>query len=453
MDIESDSPTRAYVGRTRTGVVTRAQGLAVVAGPASGAKRLIDEEEIRVGKAPTNHLCLADPTVSRFHCVVERTARGLLLRDLGSFNGTQVGGCWVESAYLTPEVPIQLGNTVLQVFVAEMGEPVAAAREMPPRILGDSPAMQRVLSLLPRLALSGATVLLEGETGTGKSMVAQLLPRIGPRASGPFMVVDCGALSPTLIESELFGHERGSFTGANERRIGVFEAAHGGSIFLDEIGELPLDLQPRLLRALEERSIRRLGSTRSIPIDVQIIAATNRNLRQLVERGAFRADLYYRLEALQLTIPPLRERPDDIPILVDHFCQRTRADVLPEAVDQMKRDFLTRPWPGNVRQLRNAVERAVLLSAWTPDDVGPTPPRIENTPAAIPDELGFADNDPAVFSVPFRVAKEKAVERWERGYLNLLMRHAEGNISKASRLVQVDRTHLRELLKRHRISG
>jgi len=455
VDIESDSPTRAHTAPFRGRAVSHTYGLAVVAGPANGARRLIDEEEIRIGKAATNHLCLADPTVSRFHCVVERAARGLLLRDLGSSNGTQIAGCWVESAYLSPGVPIRLGDTIMKVVAAEAGSSSRATDETPARILGESPQIQKVLALLPRLASSGATVLLEGETGTGKSLLARLLHGIGPRAVGPFIVVDCGALSPTLIESELFGHERGAFTGATDRRIGVFEAAEGGSIFLDEIGELPLDLQPRLLRALEERSIRRLGSTRAIPINVQIIAATNRNLHRLVEQGRFRADLYYRLEALQLTIPPLRDRPIDIPILVEHFCERTRANVHPGVVERMKRDFAAQPWPGNARQLRNAVERSVLLQAWSQDDTCLRPVRpgasgfhmtMEGT-----DEPAFEDSDRQAFSVPFRVAKEKAIESWERSYLSQLIERAQGNISHASRLVQVDRTHLRELLKRHRL--
>src|SRR5688500_16142074 len=202
MDIESDSPTRAYVGRPRSKQAQRAHGLAVVSGPATGARRLIDEEEIRVGKAPSNHLCVPDPTVSRFHCVIERTARGLLLRDLGSFNGTQVGGCWVESAYLTPEMPIQIGNSIVQVFLSE-GEGVTIDPRPGPRILGTSPALQSILALLPRLARAQSTVLREGETGTGKSRIAEMPHRMVPRAAGPFGVVYCGALAPSLVESEL----------------------------------------------------------------------------------------------------------------------------------------------------------------------------------------------------------------------------------------------------------
>ena len=479
MDIESDSPTRAYVGRPH-GRTNRVHGLAVVAGPASGARRLIDEEEIRIGKAPSNHLCVPDPTVSRFHCVIERTARGLLLRDLGSFNGTKVGGCWVESAYLAPDVPIQIGNSVVQVFVAEAEGRNTDVRKGGPRVLGNSSAMENIVKMLPRLAQSGATVLLEGETGTGKSMIAELVHRMGPRSGGPFVVVDCGALAPSLVESELFGHERGAFTGAAERRIGAFEAALGGTVFLDEIGELPLELQPKLLRALEERTVRRLGSTQAIRLDVQVVAATNRDLRDAVSRGTFRADLYYRLEALRLVIPPLRDRREDIPPLVEHFCRRTRADIPEALVNRMKAEFAARRWPGNVRELRNAVERMALLMPWMGDPTqvslsddsdrgaGGAPqlqPPQANLQAVHPPLFSTPDRptEPdlslseggaaALFALPFRTAKEGAIERWERRYLTALMKHVEGNISRAARLVQVDRGHLRDLLRRHQIAA
>jgi len=441
MDIEADSPTSIHlVDRPHSRPADRRHGLVVVAGPASGVRRLIDAEEIRVGKAAANDLCLPDPAVSRFHCVVETTTRGLMLRDLRSSNGTRVGGCWVESAYLAPEVPIQIGNSIMQLFVAH--EPLPAVAQSGPRVLGTSPAIQRVVALLPRLAHAGATILLEGETGTGKSMMAELVHRMGPRASGRFSVVDCGALPPSLIESELFGHERGAFTGASERHIGVLEAAEGGTLFLDEIGELPLEVQPRLLRALEERTIRRVGSTKSVHLDVQIIAATNRDLREAVARGQFRADLYYRLDAVRLTMPPLRQRREDIPALVEYFCRRTRADVPADLVERMKLDFTARPWPGNVRELRNAVERAVLL-----EDLSGDTTQIQQT--TVPGDPTAAGD----FSIPFSAAKSLAVDRWERNYLAILMRQAGGNVSQAARLAHVDRTHLRDLLRRHNIIG
>jgi DNA-binding NtrC family response regulator len=491
VDIECDSPTRAYqAARSRNRSSQRSHGITVVAGPAAGLRHLMDGPELRIGKAPSNHLCLPDPTVSRFHCVIEQTPRGLLLRDLGSFNGTQVAGCWVESAYLSPEVPIQIGQSVMQVFLAERDGNSSTPTDpgtLGPRILGASGATQKLVALLPQLAKSGASILLEGETGTGKSMIAELIHRMGPRAGGPFVVVDGGALSPSLIESELFGHERGSFTGAGERRVGAFESAQGGTVFLDEIGELPLELQPKLLRALEERVIRRLGSTQPVRLDLQIIAATNRNLRESVRQGRFRADLYYRLEALRLTIPPLRDRREDIPQLVEHFCYRTRAEVEPDQIEALKTEFSRHQWPGNVRELRNAVERAVLLGSLDAD--GFTPPAgsgpdgpdllgtvdpveaaidgltidVEassnfregaspegNSPESIPagDSGRFAS---AGVSLSFRAAKEAAIAQWERNYLGRVVREAAGNLSRAARMAQIDRGHLRDLLRHHGI--
>ncbi|HEY0714182.1 MAG TPA: sigma 54-interacting transcriptional regulator [Polyangia bacterium] len=431
----------------------------MIAGPAAGRRQVMTGDELRIGKAPSNHLSIPDNTVSRFHCVIEKTPRGLLLRDLNSFNGTQVAGCWVESAYLAPNATVQIGQTVMQVFrEVEKGR----SHETAPRILGRSAATQRLVAMLPQLARTGATILLEGETGTGKSMVAEFVHRMGHRANGPFVVVDGGAMSPSLIESELFGHERGAFTGATERRIGAFEAAQGGTIFLDEIGELPLELQPKLLRALEERVIRRLGSTQSVRLDVQVIAATNRKLEEAVAQGRFRADLYYRLETLRLTIPPLRDRREDIPQLVEHFARRTCVDVSEETLASLQERFSLQRWPGNVRELRNAVERAVLLGVLQQEDLGVPqqgdygevdvthPAGRDHSLAPIP-AWGGTPADANL--VPFRAAKENAVSRWEKDYLTQLMQRAGGNLSLAARMAQIDRGHLRDLLRHHEVGG
>jgi DNA-binding NtrC family response regulator len=443
LNIDADRPTSVHAGRSRN--EQRGGGgarLAVVRGPGAGLRRIIGAEPLRIGKAPINHLCIPDPTVSRFHCVVEPTERGLLLRDLGSANGTQVGGCWVERAYLDLGVPIQLGNSVLELR-AEEGAQAPANNQTAPGALGESLVMQRLRAMLPRLAQSGSTVLLAGETGTGKSLLAEMLHRAGPRAAAPFVVVDCGALPPSLIESELYGYERGAFTGANERRAGAFEAAQGGTVFLDEIGELPLEVQPKLLRALEERVIRRLGSTTPVRLNVQIIAATNRDLTQAVDRGTFRADLFYRLDALRMTVPPLRDRREDIPALVDHFCRKLQVPVTRDQRARMHSEFATRPWPGNVRELRNAVEQAVLLGDLDARRPLSSEDRDDTAVNGDPTRLEWD------FSQPFRLAKDRSIERWERQYLTALMRHVNGNISRAARLVEVDRAHLRTLLRRH----
>ena len=450
MGVECEIPTGILPVSLKPPTTQRAYRLAVVGGPLAGTQRLIDAREFRIGKAPANHLSIPDPTVSRFHCVLEYTPRGLMLRDLGSSNGTQVGGCWVERAYLGPMVPIKIGGTTLQVVVVDAdASPSLPEPTYDAKMLGSSLPVQRLLASLPRVASSGVTVLIEGETGTGKSLLAELIHQAGRRPNGPFMVVDCASIPPNLVESELFGHERGAFTGATERRMGAFEAAHGGTIFLDEIGELPLEMQPKLLRALEERTIKRIGSVKPMGIDVQVIAATNRDLRAAAARGEFRMDLYYRLEALRLHLPPLRERRADIPQLIEHFARRVREDLDPAMLDAIQRTLATRSdWPGNIRELRNAVEKAILLGELAS---GNTPP------FALP-AIGNGHHHPTPAAhefdskLSFRSAKDQAMAEWERRYLTGLVKHAKGNLSQAARLVQMDRSHLRELLRRHSIS-
>jgi DNA-binding NtrC family response regulator len=225
-------------------------------------------------------------------------------------------------------------------------------------LIAASAAMQHLVALLERVAPTSATILLEGESGTGKSRLAEAIHLASGRRASPFVVVDCGAIAPSLIESELFGRERGAFTGANEARAGLFEAANGGTLFLDEIGNLPLGLQPRLLRVLEKRVITRLGSTAPIELNVRIVAATNRDLATAVNLGQFRADLFYRLATLRIRLPRLRDRPEDIPLLAAHFYRELTGEVAPP---ELLVSMAGRSWPGNVRELRSAIERAALL--------------------------------------------------------------------------------------------
>ncbi|HEX3697117.1 MAG TPA: sigma 54-interacting transcriptional regulator [Polyangia bacterium] len=446
MEAERELRTSIVSGSYNQPPATRSFRMAVVSGPSVGANRAIEAREFRIGKASANDLALSDPTVSRFHCVIESTPHGLMLRDLGSTNGTQVGGCFVERAYLTPLVPIQIGSSTLQVMsvLAESNPSSDATQDV--RLLGTSPAVRQLLGVLPKVANAGATVLLEGETGTGKTLLAEMIHRSGPHPEGPFIIVDCGTIPPNLIESELFGHERGSFTGATERQIGAFEAAHGGTVFLDEIGELPLHMQPKLLRVLEERMIKRVGSTKSVQIDVRVVAATNRDLKEGVELGSFRADLFYRLDALRLRLPPLRERREDIPPLIEQFAKRARADLDPALLEGIKRTLSKRKdWPGNIRELRNAVEKAILLGDFDPG-LGTPPSEPSSAGAALLDDSTEFD-----LGVSFRDAKDRAVADWERMYLRSLIKHAGWNLSLAARLGQMDRSHLRELLRRHQI--
>lgn len=306
--------------------------------------------------------------------------------------------------------------------------------------LGQSAAMRRIISIVPRLANSAATLLIEGETGTGKTLLAEVVHKHSRRQREPFIVIDCGAIPTALIESELFGHERGAFTGAMTTRIGAFEAAARGTILLDEIGELPIEMQPKLLRAIEQRVIRRVGSNEDRPINVRIIAATNRNLEQEVRRGRFRSDLYYRLAAVRLVVPALRERREDIPALANHFLQRFSGDDRATLPQPLMDAFERKSWPGNIRELRNAVEQAALLG-----DIAAMGTSL-SLPLIAPPVTGADDE-----TLPFRELKERAIESWEREYLERLVRRADGNISRASRLAQMDRNYLRELLHKHRL--
>jgi transcriptional regulator with GAF, ATPase, and Fis domain len=293
--------------------------LRVMSGPDAGLSQPSDAEEFVVGTAPGNQLVLKDPTVSRHHLSVTATTKGFLLRDLGSTNGTTVAGLRVEAAYLSAGALVGAGETQLrfELLEDEVHEPLAKESAWA-RLLGSSPAMRRIFALMPKLAASTSTVLLYGETGTGKGLIAESIHQEGPRATQPFVVIDCGAIPPTLIEAELFGHERGAFTGAHGARAGGFELAQGGTVFLDEIGELPLEMQPKLLRALEERTVKRLGGSERIALDVRVIAATSRDLHQEVNRGTFRSDLFYRLNVVRLRVPPLRERSEDSALLAAH---------------------------------------------------------------------------------------------------------------------------------------
>jgi hypothetical protein len=265
----------------------------ITAGPDRGATRVSEGPELSIGTAAANHLVLADRAVSRHHCAISATDQGFLLRDLESKNGTTLGGFRVLAAYLGPGAVIGVGETTLrfEALSEESVEPLAPGGRFG-RVLGQSAAMRRIFAALPRIAAAESTVLLEGETGTGKGLLAEILHQRGPRAAGPFFVLDCSTLPASLIDVELFGHARGAYTGAHAARPGAFEAAAGGTVFLDEIGELPLDMQPKLLRALEERVVRRVGSLDPVRLDVRVIAATNRDLRREVNKGTFRADLY-----------------------------------------------------------------------------------------------------------------------------------------------------------------
>jgi two-component system, NtrC family, response regulator GlrR len=398
--------------------------ITVSGGPQHGMEAISDGAELGIGTARGNQLVLTDDAVSRHHCVVTHGERGVWLRDLESTNGTRVGGLRVGSVRLKSGTVFTVGRTTLRFerLADEVKETLSRAPSFGP-LLGKSAAMRRIFAMLPRIAQSDTTVLLEGETGTGKTLIAAAVHDASPRASGPFVVVDCGALTPTLVESHLFGHARGAFTGAESSRTGAFEEASGGTIFIDEVGELPLGVQPKLLRVLEQREVTPLGKTRPTPVDVRVVAATNRDLREEVNRGGFRADLFYRLAVVRLLVPPLRDRPEDVEQLVRFFHAEIAPDAAPlpaELVELWK----GQRWSGNVRELRSAIERAVLLGD-AAREPGAAPPS------------------------SFREAKERIIESFERAYVTELVAQHGGNLSQAARAARMDRNHLRELLRRY----
>ncbi len=412
--------------------------LTVLEGPDAGAQVRAKSSELSVGTAPGNDLVLSDQTVSRHHFTLEATPQGLQVRDLGSSNGTWVGAARLVQGYLDEGARVRAGRTTLRIdhVDEDICEALSPEERFGP-LLGASEGMRRIFALLPRVAGSDSTVLLEGETGTGKGVLAAAIHEASPRAARPFVVLDCTAIAPTLIESELFGHVKGSFTGAAADRAGAFEQARDGTIFIDEIGELPLDMQPKLLRALEERTVKRVGGNQRARIEARVIAATNRDLRTEVNRGSFRADLFYRLNVVRLHIPPLRERGGDIERLARHFY----AEIAPDRPipDALVASFRRQSWPGNIRELRAAVERAVLL-----DDLALAGPDSRAVPL---EALGSSDD--ADLSVPFRVAKQRAADVWEQRYVRALMTRAKGNLSEAARLVSTDRGHLRTLVRKY----
>ncbi len=311
--------------------------------------------------------------------------------------------------------------------------------------------MRQLFDLLERAAASDATVLLEGETGTGKEVSAVSIHESSARSTGPFIVVDCGAIPAQLLESELFGYERGAFTGAVSARTGAFEAANGGTIFLDEIGELSLDLQPKILRALEGRHVKRVGSNNYVPVDVRVIAATNRNLKNEVAAKRFRSDLYYRLAVLNVRLPPLRERIDDLPALVNdalaHLGMSDEA-VAPLRTQQFMDTLVHYSWPGNVRQLRNYVERRVALGesiSLPGNDSSMLPPPLEPS-----DET--AERGPELdieVDQPLKQAREHWNNIFESRYLSALLARHGDNVASAARAAGVNRVHFYRLLWKH----
>ena len=416
-----------------------------------GKKHFFDMPIVRVGAGAGNDLKIDSLSVSSSHVEIASTEKGVRVRDLGSTNGTTINGVRVRDAMITDGQTIGLGSVELRFQVARdtVQSPMSQETEFHGAV-GTSAAMRATFSRVERVAKTDATVMIHGETGTGKEVMAWSIFEASKRKDEPFVVVDCSAIARNLIESELFGHEKGAFTGAINRRTGAFERAHGGTLFLDELGELELDLQPKLLRALERREIQRVGGEKTIPTDVRIIAATNRDLRAMVARGEFREDLYYRLAVVTLDLPPLRERREDIPVLVERFLSSMKAkqeDLPAGAIER----FMEHDWPGNCRELKNAVERAVVLGETKFIGGG-----LSNESKSSSEQSGAiasAEGPHGAFTVdterPYKEQKGNVVADFEERYVRLLVAHHKGNVSAAARVAGIDRMSLHKILQRY----
>lgn len=433
--------------------------LLVTSGPLQGKEFPIDKDGFVIGSGLNADLKLEDSAVSRHHCDIKVDEQGYSIADMDSTNGTFVNGVRIASAFLNSGAELQVGNTRI-VFC-----PLQEAREMQispsetfGTVVGRSVAMRRVFYIAETYAPTDASIMITGETGTGKEIMAEEIHRHSARASKPFVVIDCAALAKDLIESELFGHVKGAFTGAASDRPGAFEYANGGTVFLDEIGDLAPELQPKLLRVLEKHEIRRVGTNAVQKIDVRIICATNRRMDTEVNEGRFREDLFYRLCVVNLEIPPLRKRKEDIPLLARKFVSELHgSDALDDIADfDESMEVLRRhEWPGNVRELRNLIDRA-FYSPSRPIDLtaclnfGGMGRGLEKAEASKPEP---SPNDDSIGNRPFKEEKAELLDVFERKYILKLLKRNDGNVSKSAREAGIERAYLQRLIKKYAIES
>ncbi len=420
---------------------------------AKGDWQDVGTEPVIVGRNAACQIVVDDGKVSAVHAEFVATPFGVRLRDLGSRNGTWVGGVRVGDVFLSANTKVRLGETEV-LFEAMRPEKVAipAIPQFGP-LVGQSPPMRAIFDRLSKVSPTDLTVLIQGETGTGKELVAQAIHLASNRAKKPFVVVDCGSIPPTLAEATLFGHERGAFTGAVDKRLSPFEEAAGGTIFLDELGELPLEVQPKLLRALAERRVKSVGGSNYREVDVRVLAATRRDLVRAVNAGTFRSDLYFRVAQVKIEMMALRQRLEDIPVLVRRMLKDLGDEAAYERVSTTTLERLMRhDWPGNVRELRNAVAVAFALNTDDEEiDVAAHLGALSEGPAAT--SAGAGNIAMSFRGRPFQEAKRDVLARFERDYFAALADDSKGNVSEMARRAGMERAHVRAYLRRHGIGS
>ena len=421
----------------------------VVDGPDKGRSFSFDgahPTRVFVGQSIACELRLSDPLVSRRHMAFELVGDRLRVTDLSSTNGTLIKGIAVGEVFLAGGETIEIGASTLEVVrqasVRGVSVPLSTAFG---RFIGASTEIRRLYPLCSRLAASDVPVIIEGETGTGKEVLAEALHEQGPRRRGPFVVFDCTAVPPTLLESELFGHEKGAFTGATSTRLGVFELAHGGTLFIDEIGDLDIALQPKLLRAIERKQIRRVGAQRWTQVDVRILAATRRDLDREVQAKRFRDDLFHRLAVGRIELPPLRSRRGDVAVLANHFLAEVGAN-RPHIPSSVMRRWEDEPWPGNARELRNAVARYVALG----DAALPSAPPEDDTRmhSALLSSLDEYVQAVLKSGVSLVEGRRWMVQEFDRRFIEAVLEQHGGNVTHAAEHSGVARRYFQLLRSR-----
>ena len=397
---------------------------------------------IVVGAHASCDLVLEDPKVSRRHAEIAIVPDGIRIKDLGSTNGTWWQGTRVGELVVPAGASVRFGETPVRISAADAPSLPPSDRDHFGAMAGKSVAMRELFAVLEMAGPSDATILIEGESGTGKELAARAIHDASSRASGAFVVVDCSAIAETLIDSHLFGHVRGAFTGADKERKGAFVEASGGTLFLDELGELPLSAQAKLLRVLEAQTVQPVGADRPVQVDTRVVAATHRDLARMVATKLFRFDLFYRLAVVHVALPPMRERLEDLPHLIATFYQRRGSEPGPIDGDNLER-MRRHAWPGNVRELRNVLERAWALS-----------PRAEFRELRLwldPGASAPASTEVVDTSLPFKDAKERWNDQFERRYVAMVFADNANNVTHAAEHAGLSRRHFRELLYKHGI--